>query len=657
GRNRFGVGASAAQSRPKSRPGSFLPIPKKKPFATGVKSLAGTNPHRRRQASFDPPGAAILDASGDDGANDDEDDDFGDDESSYLNVTFTIPFNGKSIVLQPQFDQTPSNGSSSRPPRFLGMTLTGLHSAPSGTADVTFVGVPCVRGLVWAEQTLGNTLKESAVAMAFWAWISVIGVLAVLIQSMSLMITSVVSLLVAIGFSVFQLVSSQSFQIEYQRAVVNGVCGGVDVIESSTNVRLELELGIIGIAVVSALLAGICAKFLLPIFGAEMRGKLEGLPALSRPYRCMIALKLLSFIIPVTAALWLDAVFSSLPAAFSAQNELEEALFSCFAGFVLPWLMLGYEATRRSLCRTMIMFLVLTLPILAGWSAFLAVDLYRVWLVSWQFLAVLPVIAITLTTAVLVLGVIYRIDFKRGLPQIMGHCLPKDGFASTTTAPRDVERAIAAQDEKFHELSLPHKVQFDIPSTTSAKAVEVTEAQSGNDGQHEPQAEDIWTPGRARSARSSAWHDQSVRWTPGRLKILFRSSGSTTTRDRARPSRTSSTYAPRPPQSVISYSGSGTAPPSSYLASLRNQPSSPHYTDSSLDWSDRGPKRAPRQAQNVPPRPARPPRLKLRDSLATDESSKESDAGAVHTPRQNIQTGIGPSGGLRVAGRFALGLK
>ncbi|KAG8984314.1 hypothetical protein FRB90_005405 [Tulasnella sp. 427] len=541
------------------------------------------------------------------------------------------------------------------------MTLTGLHSAPSGTADVTFVRVPCIRGLVWAEQTLGYTLKESAVVMAFWAWISVVGILAVLIQSMSLMITSVVSLLVAIVFSVFQLFSSREFQAEYQRAVVNGVCGGVDVVESSTNVRLELELGIIGIAVVSALLAGVCTKFLLPIFGAEMRGKLEGLPALSRPYSCMIALKvlfeLLSFIIPVTAALWLDAVFSSLPAAFSAQNELEEALFSCFAGFVLPWLMLGYEATRRSLCRTMIMFLVLTLPILEGWSAFFAVDLYRVWLVSWQFLAVLPVIAITLTTVVLILGIIYRIDFMRGLPQIMGHCLPKEGFAATTPAPRDIERAMAAQDEKVHELDLPHKVQFDVPSTSSAKAVEVAEGQSTIDRQHELQPEEIWTPARARSARSSTWHDQSVRWTPGRLKGLLRSSGSTTTRDRARPSRSSSTYAPGPPKSVISYSGSGTAPPSSYLASLRNQPSSPHYTDSSLDWSDRGPKQAPRQPQNVPPRPARPPRLNLRDSLATDESSKESDAEAARTPKQNIPTGIRPSGGLRVAGRFALGLK
>lgn len=80
--------------------------------------------------------------------------------------------------------------------------------------------------------------------------------------------------------------------------------------------------------------------------------------------------------------------------------------------------MLGYEATRRSLCRTMILFLVLTLPILAGWSAFFVVDLYRVWFITWQFLAVLPVVATALTTAVLFLGTVYRIDFKRGLPQI-----------------------------------------------------------------------------------------------------------------------------------------------------------------------------------------------------------------------------------------------
>lgn len=80
--------------------------------------------------------------------------------------------------------------------------------------------------------------------------------------------------------------------------------------------------------------------------------------------------------------------------------------------------MLGYEATRRSLCRTMIIFLVITFPILAGWSVFFAIDIYRVWLVTWPFLAILPVVAITLTTVILVLGTIYRLDFKRGLPQL-----------------------------------------------------------------------------------------------------------------------------------------------------------------------------------------------------------------------------------------------
>ncbi|KAG8933274.1 hypothetical protein FRC01_010090 [Tulasnella sp. 417] len=663
GNNRFGKGKNQAKPttttsrpRPKFTARPFFPGLKKGSL-NGFKSFGKSGLFGKRQAQNQTFGELSLnadedqDGDGADGADDGDEDDDDDEDYTYFNATFVVPFNGKNIILQPQYDQASTNKSSTRRPRFIGMALTGLRSAPFGTSDVTFIAVPCIRGLTWAEQTLGHTLKESAVAMGLWAWIGVMGILAVMTQSVSLLITAFVGLLISVLFSVFQLVGGQFFEREYQRAVVNGVCGGVDVIDAYPSLRLELQFGMIGMALISIVLSGACVRFLLPIFGAEMRAKLEGLPALNRPYRLMIALKvlfeLLSFIIPATSALWLDAVFSSLPAAFSEYNELEEALLACFAGFVVPWLMLGYEATRRSLCRTMIIFLVLTFPILAGWSTFFAIDIYRVWLATWQFLAVLPVIAITLTTVILVLGTIYRLDFKRGLPQLMGHCLPQDPSAVITTPPRDLEQAVPVREEKVSEGALPLKVQFDIPSPASAKSVEVAEQPSANE---KAERNEIWTPRRP---------ERSSRWTVGRWKGLFRTSGSTMTRDGPRPSQASSILGPGPPPSVLSYSGSGTAPPSSYLASVRHQPASPHYTDSSVDLSERGPKQGPRRPGqlNAPPRPARPARLKLRDSVWTEESSKESDGEVAPAAKQIFRRGVGPSGGLRVAGRFALGLK
>lgn len=184
--NRIGKGKNqarptqTARPRPKNRPSTLFPDREKKPLS-GFKSFGKTRPFGKRQALNQTLGGLSLNADEDgdgDGA-DDVDDDEEDDDYSYFNTTFVVPFNGKNIVLQPQYDQTQNNRSSSRPPRFIGMTLTGLHSAPFGTADVTFIAVPCIRGLIWAEQTLGHTLKESAVAMALGAWIGVIGLLAV----------------------------------------------------------------------------------------------------------------------------------------------------------------------------------------------------------------------------------------------------------------------------------------------------------------------------------------------------------------------------------------------------------------------------------------------------------------------------------------------
>lgn len=185
GKNSFRPGAPQRRPTLKAKPNSLFPTPKKGP-AAGFKPHAKRKLFGKRQAQNQTSGGSSPDADGDDdgdGADDDDDDvgdqDPNDDGYNYLNTTFVVPFNGKNIILQPQFDQTQTNGSSSRRPRFLGMTLTGLHSAPFGTADVTFIAVPCIRGLVWAEQTLGHTLKECSLVMGFWAWIGVVGLLAV----------------------------------------------------------------------------------------------------------------------------------------------------------------------------------------------------------------------------------------------------------------------------------------------------------------------------------------------------------------------------------------------------------------------------------------------------------------------------------------------
>ncbi|KAG8891370.1 hypothetical protein FRC00_013790, partial [Tulasnella sp. 408] len=186
--NRIGKGKNqarptpTAKPRPKIRPSTLFPESKKKPLS-GFKSFGKTRPFGKRQALNQTLGGLSLNADedndGDDAGEDDDGDDEEDDDYSYFNTTFVVPFNGKNIVLEPQYDQTQNNRSSTRRPRFIGMTLTGLHSAPFGTADVTFIAVPCIRGLIWTEQTLGHILKESAVAMGLWAWIGVIGLLAV----------------------------------------------------------------------------------------------------------------------------------------------------------------------------------------------------------------------------------------------------------------------------------------------------------------------------------------------------------------------------------------------------------------------------------------------------------------------------------------------
>lgn len=113
-------------------------------------------------------------------------------------------------------------------------------------------------------------------------------------------------------------------------------------------------------------------------------------------------------------------------------QKIEEALFSAFHAvsaslsassvaltsrekLVFPWLVLGVVASQFSLCRMTLVFIGSTLGITVGWGFLFAVDLYRVFLSTWQFMAIMPIICATLTVAILILSIIYRLDYTRGL--------------------------------------------------------------------------------------------------------------------------------------------------------------------------------------------------------------------------------------------------
>jgi len=75
----------------------------------------------------------------------------------------------------------------------------------------------------------------------------------------------------------------------------------------------------------------------------------------------------------------------------------------------------GWFAIRRELRFPMLIFLLLCVTYMAGWALMFVSTSFRWTFVQWQFFAIMATASVLLTLAALILGIICRINFGKGL--------------------------------------------------------------------------------------------------------------------------------------------------------------------------------------------------------------------------------------------------
>ncbi|KAG8894782.1 hypothetical protein FRB99_001001 [Tulasnella sp. 403] len=567
--------------------------------------------------------------------------------------TVTYQVGNRIIMLDAQFDTPESTTSDPMFRSLSNMTISGLNPAPPGSVNILFVRAECVRSLSWVEQELRNVWKESIVGIAWWAWLAVINLSVIWGESVSLTITAFIGACTSVVGQSLQLFQTRQFSDEFNRVVVNGACGGVNVLESYPDWRMMLQIPGVISSVVGLFISAAFTWNLVRRYGSDNWAKVNANPVVKRPYCFLITLSVLlelsTFFMPATGGLWLDQIFEGLPAGYSDDQQFEGTLFSSFNGFILPWLLLGWLSVRKGLCRTMIIFLIVTIPFIVGWALIFAIDIYRVLLEIWVFFAVFPIISVLLATAILGFGIVFRYDFKRDLFVYM------QSFDDPSQS--DVEAANAFSPQKVPKArvgAIRHSVRFYPTLDISRKQSYTADGERDRQRVSTESSQDVWT--------------RQPLWTPTRLRNMFLKPNTSRRSSRA-PSRSSSFY-----DTPISDMNSGTTPPSTMLASLRNMPSSPHYTDSSADLSEGGTWRVPREGDNG----GDPTDVQKREERISMFSADSSGAeGLRRVPSAVLAPARPPLGTLatieegsldrpkglekivqlRNAGKFALGLK
>lgn len=299
--------------------------------------------------------------------------------------------------------------------QFLGVLITDSH-----LTNGNFLANPtCINTLQVPIQGLKNSRRVDFTFVAFQVWVLGMSVVALLNESVPHIVAAFTTHVLATVWSGYQIHLTEAFREQFNALVTTGPCGS-NILPEYWTPRRNTEISIAVLNVVVLFAIGFFSYKLLKQFGWQTFKKIGASFVINRCYRLVlafsIAVQLSVFFIGADIALWLDQLVSGTFAQFGAHRQIFKGLYIGFLVFLFPWLTIGWFSVRRESRIWMGTFLGSSLVMIGCWAAMFA-DRAFMWTVrTWDFFAVMTVVAGFLLAATLALGIACRLNFGKGLP-------------------------------------------------------------------------------------------------------------------------------------------------------------------------------------------------------------------------------------------------
>ncbi|KAJ7596724.1 hypothetical protein C8J56DRAFT_1106125 [Mycena floridula] len=310
----------------------------------------------------------------------------------------------------------------------------------------------CLWSLNWPVSILDNTKREDIVFIAFQFWVLGMSIVALLNESIPHIFASLLTHMLATGWSAYQLVHTAGFRSTFGRVITQGACNGVSLLPSYWNQRANAEYPTLALNVLALFISGFLSWKLFKLFGWQTFKRVGASLAINRIYKLVlvlsIVLQLSFFFMGATVSLWLDELINGAASHVAWYVTLYKA--SSFATLVLlvPWIAAGWFSVRQEMRMPMFVFLVLSILYLAAWGTMFLADTFRWSFFTWRFFGLMATASVVLTLAAFVLGVICRYNFGKGLPRYLNaqEPLPGDDFSPVYSS--DLEKVDFPSNEK-----------------------------------------------------------------------------------------------------------------------------------------------------------------------------------------------------------------
>ncbi|KAJ7693611.1 hypothetical protein B0H17DRAFT_1168805 [Mycena rosella] len=314
----------------------------------------------------------------------------------------------------------------------------------------------CMWSLNWPVSVLDNTKREDIVFIAFQFWVLGMSIVALLNESIPHIIASLLTHMLATGWSGFQIWHTADFHANFNKYITQGACHGVGVPSLLPNywtARAHAEIPTLALNVVALLISCVLTWKLVKLFGWQTFKRVGASLAINRVYKLVlvlsITLQLSLFFMGVTVSLFLDQLFNGLVGQHAWYSMLYKVMFIITAMLLIPWLMMGWFSVRRELRLGMIAFLGLSILYLAGWGVMFLSTTFRWTFLTWSFFSIMSSASVFLTLTSFLLGVICRYNFGKGLLRYLNaqEALPGDDFEPITHGD-DIEKVSFPSNEK-----------------------------------------------------------------------------------------------------------------------------------------------------------------------------------------------------------------
>lgn len=293
-----------------------------------------------------------------------------------------------------------------------------------------FLATPnCIASMQVPIESLRNTKRVDLTFIFFQVWVLGMSIVALLNESVPHTIAAVLTHVLATAWSGYQLHMTAAFRAEVTELIVNGPCKA-NLLPEYWDPRQDAEISVVALNAAVLVCNLVLSYMLVKSFGWQTFKRIGASLIINRVYHLVLAfsitVQLSLFFVGASLILWLDQLYNGQVASYIDNRTVYVAIYLVALGLLIPWLTIGWFAVRRESRLWMHVFIVMAVVMISGWALMFVSSAFVWTLQMWDFFAGITGMTAVLLLTALVLGIICRINFGKGLLRYLNNSIPDD---------------------------------------------------------------------------------------------------------------------------------------------------------------------------------------------------------------------------------------